>query len=1062
MVWKRICQYLRYGAVACLALGALAAADHRGQVKFGGLPVPGAAVTVTQGDKKLTAVTDDQGVYSFPDLADGIWTLQVEMLCFTPIKQEVAVTAGAPVAEWELKMLPFDEIKASAPPPAPVPAPAATTAAAPAAAATPQPTAAPPAKPDKKAKGKNAAVAAPAANGAQAFQRADLNASGDGAKPPADSAPSSGVGELTPSNNDGFLINGSVNNGAASPFAQSAAFGNNRRGFRSLYNGNVGVVLGNSALDARNFSLTGQDTPKPAYNHLQGMASYGGPLKLPTHAMTQKTPNFVVNYQLVRNRNASVQPFQMPTLLERNGDFSQTPSQTGQPLQIVDPTTGLPFPGNVIPASRISSQATSLLRFYPLPNFAADSRYNYQTGLVGTGNQDNLQSRLSKTLNNKNQIFGTFAFQRTDGISPNVFNFVDGTQTQGIDTAANWSHRFTNRLFGTFKLEYSRQAIRTNPYFANRENVSGEAGITGNNQEPQNWGPPTLNFTGGVTGLSDGTESFTRNQTTQFLYNLFWNHRSHNIQAGLDVRRQQFNYLSQQNPRGSFTFTGASTQATANGLPVPGTGSDFAGFLLGIPDASSIAFGNADKYLRATSWNGYITDDWRINSGFTVNLGVRYEYGSPIVEKYGRLVNLDIAPGYSAIAPVVANDPVGPLTGQKYPDSLVQPDKHGIEPRIAFAWHPILASSLVIRGSYGINYDTSVYSGIAQQMAQQSPLSKSLSIQNTPGNPLTLASGFNAPPNTFTNTFAIDPNFLTGYAQTWNLSVQRDLPHALMLNVLYQGIKGTRGRQVFYPDTYPEGAVNPCPTCPSGYAYLTSNGNSTRESGSVQLRRRLHNGITATLQYTWSKSIDDAALGGRGQGGSLVAQNWLDLSAERALSAFDQRHLLNASWQYSTGVGKWGGTLLDGWRGAIVKDWTFTNSITAGSGLPLNPVYPQVLRGTGASGPLRPEYTGASLYAAPSGLFLNPAAFTNPPSGLYGNAGRNTITGPNVFSLNTQLLRTFRVSERVNTDLRIDASNALNHVTFTGWNTTVGNSQFGLPVAANAMRTLQATLRVRF
>jgi len=475
-----------------------------------------------------------------------------------------------------------------------------------------------------------------------------------------------------------------------------------------------------------------------------------------------------------------------------------------------------------------------------------------------------------------------------------------------------------------------------------------------------------------------------------------------------------------------------------------------------------VAFGNADKYFRATSWNGYFTDDWRISSGFTLNAGVRYEYGSPIVEKYGRLVNLDIAPGYSAIAPVLASDPVGPLTGQRYPDSLVQPDKHGIEPRIAFAWHPILASSLVIRGGYGIYYDTSVYTGIAAQMAQQSPLSKSLSVQNTPDNPLTLANGFSAPPNVFTNTFALDPHFLAGYSQNWNFSVQRDLPHALMLNVSYLGVKGTRSRQVFYPDTYPEGAANPCPACPSGYAFLTSNGNSTRESGSVQLRRRLHNGITATLQYTFSKSIDDAALGGRASGGSVVAQNWLDLSAERALSGFDQRHLLNASMQYSTGVGKAGGTLLDGWRGAIVKDWTFTTTIAAGTGLPLTPIDPQALPGTGASGLLRPEYTGVPLYAAPSGLFLNPAAFTTPPLGQFGNAGRNIITGPNQFTLNAQMQRTFRVSERVNTDLRFDAMNALNHVTFTAWNTTFANAQFGLPTAANTMRTLQATLRVRF
>jgi len=770
--------------------------------------------------------------------------------------------------------------------------------------------------------------------------------------------------------------------------------------------------------------------------------------------LKQNAPNFVINYQLGRNRNATTNTYLMPTLLERSGDFSQSKTPAGQPLQLIDPTTGLPVAGNQVPQNFISSQATSLLRFFPLPNFAS-SRYNYQVPITSIGNSDNLQTRISKTINNKNQVFGSFAWQRSNAENPNLFSFVDTTDVSGVDFTLNWSHRFTTRMFGTFRVNYNRQSTRVTPFFANRENVSGEVGITGNNQDPQNWGPPRLAFTGGIQGLFDSQESFTRNQTTQFLFNTFWSHRAHNIQYGLDVRRQQFNLLSQQDPRGAFTFTGALT------------GSDFADFLVGIPTTSSIAFGNADKYFRATSWNGYFTDDWRINAGLTINAGVRWEYGSPITEKYGRLVNLDIAPNYSGVAPVVGNNATGSLTGQKYPDSLVQPDKHGIEPRVAFAWHPILASSLVVRGGYGVYYDTSVYMPIATQMAQQSPLSKSLSVTNSLDNPLTLANGFNASPTITTNTFALDPHFLTGYSQNWQLSVQRDLPFALMVNAAYLGIKGTRARQLFYPNTYPVGAVNPCPTCPSGYAYLTSNGNSTKHSGSFQLRRRLHNGFTSTVQYTFSKAIDDASLGGGRPGGggpaaSVVAQDWLNLAGERGLSGFDQRHLLNVQGQYSTGVGRGGGTLLDGWRGAIVKDWTFITSITVGSGLPLNPVYPAPVRGTGATGPIRPMYTGAPLYDAPAGFYLNPAAYLPPPSGQWGNAGRNSITGPSQFSFNASMQRTFRISERVNTDLRIDSLNALNHVTYVGYNTTVGNQQFGLPTAANAMRTLQANLRVRF
>jgi hypothetical protein len=243
---------------------------------------------------------------------------------------------------------------------------------------------------------------------------------------------------------------------------------------------------------------------------------------------------------------------------------------------------------------------------------------------------------------------------------------------------------------------------------------------------------------------------------------------------------------------------------------------------------------------------------------------------------------------------------------------------------------------------------------------------------------------------------------------------------------------------------------------------MTSNGNSTRESGQIQVRRRLHNGLAVIGQYTLSKSIDDSALGGRGQGGSVVAQNWLDLSAERGLSNFDQRHLLNVQMQYSTGMGIGGGTLLSGWRGTLFKDWTFVSQITAGTGLPLTPVYLAAVQGTGVTGSIRPDYTGALLYSGSPGFFLNRAAYAAPPLGQWGNAGRDSITGPAQFTLNASVGRTFRVGDRLSADLRVDSANPINHVTFPSWNTTVTSAQFGLPNAANAMRSLQTTLRVRF
>ncbi len=1004
-------RYFRLCALACLAASSMAASEHHGTVSFGGLPVPGATVTAVQDGKKFEAFTDLRGFYSFPDLRDGTCKMKVEMFGFEAAERDVAVAPDAPAAKWELKLLPLSRIQAEIQRPT-MPAPA-------------------------------------------------------GNEPPAATAPATQTpgDDLTQRAADGLLINGSMNNGATSSFAQAAAFGNHRNGGNGLYNGGIGIVLDNSALDARPFSLTGQNTPKAAYNRMTGVVALGGPLRIPR--FIRNGPNFFVGYQWTHNNEATTDSALMPDIAERNGIF---------PNLIRDPLTGAPFPGNVIPSSRISPQARSLLGFYPAPNFTGNSGYNYQIPLVSPTHQDALQSRFDKTLGSKDQLYGRFAFQSTRTDTPNVFGFLDTTDILGIAASANWSHRFNQQWFLNLGVQFSRQSTRVTPYFENRANVSGAAGISGNNQDPMNWGPPSLNFASGIAGLSDSQSSFDRDRTTGISYSMQWNHGAHNVSFGTDFRRQEFNYLSQQDPRGTFTFTGAAT------------GSDFADFMLGIPDTSSIAFGNADKYLRESVYDAYFTDDWRIGPGLSVNAGARWEYGAPITELYGRLVNLDIAPGFAAVAPVVAGDPAGALTGRRYPSSLVEPDKRGFEPRIGIAWHPVSGSSLVVRAGYGVYYDTSVYQTIALQMAQQPPLSKTLSVQNSAAGPLTLANGFTAPPSSAANTFAIDPNFRPGYAQNWQLSVQRDLPGSLQMTATYLGIKGTRGPQEFLPNTYPAGAASPCPACPTGFAYLTSSGNSTREAAQIQLRRRLHNGLAAALQYTFSKSIDDvAALGGQGAStgaqntdmqnpfstgnavsggtnpaGLAIAQNWLDLSDERGLSTFDQRHLLSLQTQYTTGMGTGGGTLLSGWKGALLKDWTFAIEITAGSGLPQTPVYLAAVQGTGVTGTIRPEYTGAPLYTAPPGLFLNPAAYSAPFAGEWGNAGRDSIAGPAQFSLNASLARTFRLGDRLNLDLRVDSTNALNHVVFTAWNTTVNSVQFGLPAAANAMRSIQTTLRLRF
>jgi hypothetical protein len=332
-------------------------------------------------------------------------------------------------------------------------------------------------------------------------------------------------------------------------------------------------------------------------------------------------------------------------------------------------------------------------------------------------------------------------------------------------------------------------------------------------------------------------------------------------------------------------------------------------------------------------------------------------------------------------------------------------------------------------------------------------------------------------PDTTQNTFAIDPNFRVGFAQVWQFSIQQDLPWSLQVTTTYDGVKGSDGVQQFLPNTYAPGAANPCPSCPIGFLYQTSTGNSFRNAGTLQVRRRLRSGFTATAQYTYAKSIDDdAILGGQGPlaaGSGMqttaiasIAQNWRNLRAERSRSSFDQRHLLNVSMQYTTGMGVGGGTLLSGLRGRIYKEWTISTTVGAGSGKPLTPIYLTALNGTGYTGLVRPDATGSPLYAASGGRYLNPNAYTAPLTGQFGNVGRYSITGPGQFTLDASLSRAFRLTKRFNLDIRADSFNALNHVAIAAYNTTInpslGSPTFGLPTSADAMRTLQMTGRLRF
>jgi hypothetical protein len=910
-----------------------AAADLSGRVLFTGLPVPGATIEATQGDRRRSTISGADGGFRFSALDDGVWTLRVGMRGFVPVTRVVTVPHAGPPLICDLTMLTYAEIMAHAARTLPI---------------------------------------APAA-------------------------------ELPPTEADIEFITGSVSNGAATPFAQPPAFGNNRQQRRSRYSGGLTLLAGNSALNARPFSFGGTAAP-PRYSDVQIGAVLMGPLRIP--GLVRNGPQFMLAYQHGALHTATTQSAVMPTDAQRRGDLSSSPAS------IIDPQSGRPFTGNVIPAARISPQAAALLAYYPRPNASAGPGANYEKAVVASTVTDALQASVSRNLGPRTTAGGNVAFQRSATGTVGLFDFADRSRQSTIDLNINWTHRISTRLSTRARYQFGRTLSTVIPFFAGRIDVSRDAGILGADQRPENWGPPSLSFSG-LTGLRD--VDYQRDVSSRHGggVELTLRRGRHNITTGGDFRWSRYTLSSQPDPRGTLAFTGAIT------------GEPFADFLLGLPSASTIGFGPPVARLSGIAYDAYVSDDWRLGR-VTLTLGGRYEYESPLDR------------------------------------SSLRPDRTGIEPRLAASWRPIAGSTLVVRSGYGVYRNLGVYQPIAQLLAFQPPFARTLSLQSTPANPLSLADPF---PSSIpsASTFVVDRGFRVGLAHNWHVSAQRDVPGSLTVIASYLGARGSRVMQASLPNTYPPGGINPCEACPAGFVLVTSNGSSIRNAAQVTLRRRLHNGLMASAQYTIAKAIDDAATfsATRVSPHALsIAQDWRDPDAERGPSAFDQRHLLALQAQYTSGGGE-KTTLTPGLMTRLLKDWTIAGQLNAGSGLPVTPVYFAAIGGSGFAG-VRPRLTGLPPEPVEPRSYANAAAYAPPEPGTWGNAGRHSIRGPAQFSLDAQLSRSFPLRGSASVEAKLAAANLLNRVTFAAIERVITSPQFGRPTVANPMRRIQATLRFRF
>jgi hypothetical protein len=851
---------------------------------------------------------------------------------------------------------------------------------------------------------------------------------------------------------------------------QYASFGNRHRTGAEL-TGSAYIYLNNSYLNAAPFSLNGQTAAKPSYDQARYGINIGGPLIIPK-LLNLPRWSFYVTYSGTRSRNPYNAVSSLPTPAERAGDFSALPNT------VYDPLSQTPFAGNVIPASRISPIAQGLLKYIPLPTYASGIQ-NYRIVNSIPNNNGNWGIRLNAPLSKKDRLTFNVQTQGRDSESETLFGYHDTSTGTGLSASVGWSHSFAPRFNNSATISLSRNINKAAPYFAYTQNVAGQLGILGTAQDPIDYGPPSLSFTN-FGGLSDGTASVARSQTISFSDGITYViRRRHNLTFGYSFRKMQNNNLSYPNGRGSFSFSGLLTSAiNANGQPLGNTGYDFADFLLGLPQSSSLRYGTIaadgtvtpgiNNYFRGWATSGYAQDDWRVSRRLSLNIGYRYEYFSPYTELFGHLANLDVNPAFTQAA-IVTPGEKAPYSGS-IPSSLVRPDDNNFSPRFGFAYRLAKKRATVIRGGYSIFYSGSAYSQIASQMASQPPFSRTVTLTTTTSNPLTLQNGFSLLPiQTINNTFAIDPNYQLANAQQWVAAIQDTFHRDLVVELEYIGTKGTHLGVVDQPNRASPGAslLNAGTVLPIPYAtsfnYQTAGANSSYNAGQARITRRFNRGLSAVALYTFSKSIDDAS-SFSGPGGTTV--QFIDnLHLERALSTFDQRHRLSLTFLASSPVGVHGMMRNGGWKTTALTGWTLAGTFTIASGTPLTARVAGNLSnigGTAAYGTGRAEASGQSIDAG-NYPYFNLLAFTTPPPGTYGNAGRDTIPGPIVPSFNLSLNRSFRLGEsRRQIQLRLSANNAFNHVVITGYGTTINSNTYGLPTSASGTRTVTLLLRYSF
>jgi hypothetical protein len=832
--------------------------------------------------------------------------------------------------------------------------------------------------------------------------------------------------------------------------------GNSLRG--ALYE-----FLRNDALDARNFF----DVNKSKLVQNQFGATISGPVRIPKLYNGRDKTFFLVSWESLRAISGSTQRGIVPQPQMLRGDFSRAVDAFGRPETITDPLAkNTPFPGNQIPQARLDPVARAIGAYYPAPDLAGFAN-NYIAQANSTNNGDSYSLKVDHAIGANDRLtFNTLWNQKS---SSNPFQrspvaiFASTNTPFGLLSGVRYIHTFSPAMFNEASVNFSRNTWNQLNIGSDHD-WAAQVGYNGPTKNPVDLGLPYISVSGYIDlGQAYDLPKIWTYNNFQYADAITWIRGRHTLKFGGDFLHYQYFNHDYADLRGRMTFLGRFTT------------DPMADFVLGYAQTSRRLTQVSSEYMLDSNYSAFVQDDFKITPTLTLNIGLRYELMKQPAEKHdarsmfipslgkliiagtGGLPNFD-----SLIQSTGLSQYIAMAADVGLPRTIVNTNYRNFAPRFGYAWRPFGNAKTVIRGGYGIFYGTDSlyrYDGFSDTF----PFVNTLTFSASSSNPLalTVANAFPAAlakSSGVTSTSGMPQVNPTQYLQSWSTTIERELGGGTVLEIAYAGSKGThlpRAYNLNQQYIFPGIGVGPRPYAGfSSINVFADVANSTYNSGTLTVRRRLSRQFFVRASYVYGKSIDVSSnTGGVIAAGFPSAQNSYDLNAERGRSDFDVGHSFLASFIWAPRLS----------HHFLLRDWQLSGTTTAYSGAPFTPKVANYDITTG--GAARPNRIAKGTLPDPTpDQWFDRTDF--PPVPLkafqFGSSGRNILDGPGTFSLNAGLSRRFRFSETKALQFRWENFNVTNHTNFGLPQTNVDVLNGATISSAKSPRLMQLGLRLEF